>query len=264
MSLIETLPTPETNTWCESGTVGDGGSSPGDIDPSGGDVAHGWPDSDTPPARQRFNWLDGLLHRVSRYLRQRGIAGYHADETYPPNARIVAPSGDCYKQIHTDNVNGIAPGSDATKWKKWGHTDDEVTALATTAAGTVADEKIGTLSGSLADGTISVVGNTATVAYCRRQNFPGTKDANVCCRLSFPVGGGSVGGANCTLSLSGAAAFETGADGASLTLASTGGTYSSGAPIIIAKVTGEQTVQIATSLLDTAVTNDFEVVIRGH
>jgi hypothetical protein len=120
MSLVETLPTPETATWCESGTVGDGGSNPGDIDPSGGDIAQGWPATSTPPPRQRFNWLDNLTHKITRYFRQQGLPEWNVGETYPPGA-LVKYGGYVRKQIGLGNVSGNdhEPDVDHTNWITW-------------------------------------------------------------------------------------------------------------------------------------------------
>jgi hypothetical protein len=108
--------------------VGDGGSNPGDIDPSGGDVAHGWPATSTPPPRQRFNWIENIVHRVTRYLRQRGVAEWHASETYPPSAR-TQHSTYMWQNVSGGNLTTTEPGTDSTKWLKCGHNESDMAVL---------------------------------------------------------------------------------------------------------------------------------------
>lgn len=256
MSLVETLPTPETATWCEDGVVGDGTPSvPGDVDPSGGDIADGWPDTEEPIARQRLNWYCKLVHRVTRYLRQRGVPDYHADETYPPGARVTGGDGQTYAWTGAGNTKGVAPGG-ANAWKRWGHFEDQIQ--------TLIDDTIGDVSGTLAEGTIAA-SNNGVVSYRRKLCFPDSTDKIVCARVDIhkDVSGNWI----TTLTLSGAATFANGATGAVATLASMNG--NDGWPLAIqAEVLSETTVKLYypnnTGTVEGSNPLTVEVQIRGN
>lgn len=253
MSLVETLPDPESATWCEDGVVGDGGSNPGDVDPDGGDIADGWPESEEPIPRQRLNWINKICHRISRLWRQRGIPPYHVDETYPPGARVTYGDGVVsYQRIGAGNTKGTAP-TDGTKWMRWGYTEEQL------------DEELGTPSGALVGGAVtpSSTSGNPTVDYCRAQRFPQSTEMNVFCRLTMAKQ--QSGEWSATLTLSGAAAFGSGADGVLATLASQGS--NTGAPgLLSASVVNETSVVVLlrTGTLEGTDPVVVDVMIRGH
>lgn len=210
MSLVETFPTPETETWGASCVEGDGtANDPGDIDPDGGDVAHGWAESEEPPPRQRWNWVLKLVHRITRLWRQRGLPAYSADETYPPGARVTYGDGVVsFQRIGAGDTKGTAP-TDITKWMHWGHTTEQLE--------DAVDAHLGDYSGELSTNDITPTGGS-TVSYARVQRFPNSTDKTVYFRLSLAKG---QGGWSETLTLSGGAAFSNnGALGAQATVMS--------------------------------------------
>lgn len=231
MSLVETLPTPETETWGASCVEGDGTENdPGDIDPDGGDIAHGWAETEEPPPRQRWNFILKLVHKVTRYFRQRGLPEYSASETYPPGARVTYGDGVVsYQRIGTGTTTGTAP-TDETKWMRWGYTEEQL------------DDKLGTISGTLAEGTITA-SNSGVVSYRRQLCFPCSTDKIVCARVEIHKD--QSGNWSTTLTLSGAAAFENGATGAVVALQSrgAGNTGYPGSPLVI--VASETTVTVS-------------------
>lgn len=90
--------------WAESGDK---------VQPTDPEIQTGWPLSNTPPSRQRFNWILGEVAEAVRYLLQRGIAEWSADEDYPINAR-VQHLGTLYTAVAA-NI-GVTPGTDPSKW----------------------------------------------------------------------------------------------------------------------------------------------------
>lgn len=258
MSLVETLPTPETATWCEDGVVGDGTpATPGDIDPNGGDIADGWPESEEPIPRQRLNWIDKICHRISRYFRQRGLPEYHADETYPPGARVTYGDGVVsYQRIGSGNTKGTAP-TDESKWMRWGYTAEQLD--------DAMDEKLGTISGPLAEGTITA-SNNGEIDFRRQLCFPNSTDKIVCARVVIHKD--QNGNWMTTLTLSGAALFAHGAAGAVFTLQSrgAGNTGYPGSPLVLVNSETEVTISFpsGTGNLTGADPVEGEVQIRGN
>lgn len=90
--------------WAESGDK---------VQPTDPEIQTGWPLSNTPPSRQRFNWILGEVAEAVRYLLQRGIAEWSADEDYPINARVQY-AGDVYTSLVT-NIN-VVPGTNPAIW----------------------------------------------------------------------------------------------------------------------------------------------------
>lgn len=204
-----------------------------------------------------------------------------------PSARsaIWAESGDTTAPSTGEQQSGYAAGKPSRRKTNWllnwidnaiqwviaqGYqTAANVASSMSSLHSTITDETtsaigtaLGTASGALASG-ITVAGSTATVAYARRLNFPGSSctDALVCFRLtanSMP-GSGSF-----TVTLSGGAAFAAGIDGASVTLATTVDNYTTAAPVVTAKVVDSTTLTIYTKLIDVSIVNAFDVWVRGH
>lgn len=76
------------------------------------------------------------LANRSRYQRLRNVTPWDATFTYPANVAYVSHEGVTWKSVG-ENVN-VAPGSDAAKWVRWGHTTAE---LNTSLAASVADHE---------------------------------------------------------------------------------------------------------------------------
>jgi hypothetical protein len=83
--------------------------------PSAGYVQAGWPLSNTPPARQYFNWILNWVANGVRYFMQRGVPDYDAAETYSINATVLGPDGLLYASITNSNT-GHTPASSPTQW----------------------------------------------------------------------------------------------------------------------------------------------------
>lgn len=103
------------------------------VQPSNAELQQGWPLSNVPPSRQRFNWLLNYLANGIRYFSRRGIADYDAAETYMVGDRVIDPNGKTYR-CKVDNTSGVVPSSDAAKWERWGFTLTELNAELTTPA----------------------------------------------------------------------------------------------------------------------------------
>lgn len=94
--------------------------------PSNPEVEAGWPVTTIPPSRQRFNWFFNQVHNGVRYLTRRGLADWSADEDYKVGDRCLAADGMTYRCI-ADHTN-IVPGTDVTKWERWGYAKSELDA----------------------------------------------------------------------------------------------------------------------------------------
>ena len=94
--------------------------------PSNPEVEVGWPVTTIPPSRQRFNWFFNTVHNGVRYLTRRGLADWSADEDYKVGDRCLAANGMTYRCL-ADHTN-ILPGTDATKWERWGYAQSELAA----------------------------------------------------------------------------------------------------------------------------------------
>lgn len=93
--------------------------------PSTPEISAGWPLSNIPPSRQRFNWLLNFLANGVRYLTRRGMPEWGADENYMIGDRVQGPDGKTYVSLIDDNIDNT-PATNPTKWTRWGHTAAEV------------------------------------------------------------------------------------------------------------------------------------------
>ncbi|MET3177865.1 UNVERIFIED_ORG: hypothetical protein ABIC43_001004 [Variovorax guangxiensis] len=66
------------------------------------------------------------LANRTRYMRVRNVTPWDATFSYPANVAYVSYAGTTWKSVG-DSLN-ITPGSDATKWTRWGHTAAELNA----------------------------------------------------------------------------------------------------------------------------------------
>lgn len=233
MATPETRPATLTASWAESGTVADIG-----------DVSTGWPSGK--PGRGRFNKVLNWLMMGVRHILAWGIPPYDASDTYPPGAH-VSYAGTVYQQVNGSNVIGVTPGTDTSKWLRWGHTDADVDGRI--------DSKLGTLSAAAPGGTISSSNESSYTAYGNVVRLPGSTIKLVLFRLTFSPSDSFL----TTVTLSGACAFATGADNvvvsSATALASTSNVH--------AVVTGAQTVDIAVDFpAGTEVV--LEVMVQGH
>lgn len=107
---------PVLPTWADTGDK---------TQPSDAEITTGWPLSNIPPSRQRFNWLLNYLFNGVRYLTRRGMPEWAADENYMTGDRAQGPDGKTYVSLVDNNVNNT-PATNPTKWTRWGHTASEV------------------------------------------------------------------------------------------------------------------------------------------
>jgi hypothetical protein len=115
MSLIKP---PVLPTWADSGDQ---------VQPSNAEIQVGWPLTNTPPARQRWNWLLNYLMNGVRYFARRGMPDYGADETYMTGDRVIGDDGKTYRSIQDTNLNHT-PSSSPLWWERWGFSKTELTA----------------------------------------------------------------------------------------------------------------------------------------
>lgn len=100
--------------WAESGDT---------IQPSNAEIQEGWPLSNTPPSRQRFNWILNWISNGVRYLMQLGVPEWDTDEPYRIGSRVQY-SGKTYKAIAVNS--GDQPDISPASWVRWGFDDDEI------------------------------------------------------------------------------------------------------------------------------------------
>lgn len=110
-------PSASVPVWAESGDK---------VQPTNAEVQTGWPLSNVPPSRQRFNWLQNFLSNGLRYLLQRGVAGYAAGEDYPQFAKVTYTDGLTYRALINQPTS--APGVVAGEWEVWGYSDSTIQA----------------------------------------------------------------------------------------------------------------------------------------
>lgn len=102
--------------WAEAGDK---------VQPTNAELQTGWPLSNTPPARQRWNWILNFLANGVRYLTRRGMPDYGADETYMIGDRVIGDDGKTYRSLQ-DNNTGNAPSASPLWWERWGYSAAEL------------------------------------------------------------------------------------------------------------------------------------------
>lgn len=100
---------PVLPAWAEAGDK---------VQPSNAEIQAGWPLSNVPPSRQRFNWLLNFLANGIRYLTRRGLPDWGADETYMISDRVIGDDGKTYRSIQDNNTNH-APSASPLWWEEW-------------------------------------------------------------------------------------------------------------------------------------------------
>lgn len=107
---------PVLPVWAESGDT---------VQPTNGEIQEGWPLSNIPPSRQRFNWLLNFLFNGIRYFSRRGLSDYDVDENYMTGDRVIGDDGMTYRSM-IDNNLGNAPSNFPAAWERWGLTLNDV------------------------------------------------------------------------------------------------------------------------------------------
>lgn len=97
------------------------------VQPTNAEIQTGWPLSNVPPSRQRFNWLLNWLMNGVRYITRRGMPDYGADETYLTGDRVIGDDGKTYRSLQDANT-GHTPSTSPLWWERWGFTKAELTA----------------------------------------------------------------------------------------------------------------------------------------
>lgn len=100
---------PVLPSWAEAGDK---------VQPTNAEIQTGWPLSNTPPARQRWNWILNFLANGVRYLTRRGLPDYGVDETYMIGDRVIGDDGKTYRSLQDDNINH-APSASPLWWEEW-------------------------------------------------------------------------------------------------------------------------------------------------
>lgn len=108
---------PVLPVWAEAGDK---------VQPTNAELQAGWPLSNIPPARQRWNWILGFLANGIRYLTRRGISDWAADETYEIGDYSRGPDGLSYKAL-TQNTNK-SPAANPADWERWAFSKSELAA----------------------------------------------------------------------------------------------------------------------------------------
>lgn len=88
------------------------------LQPSNAEIQAGWPLSNVPPSRKRFNWILKYLAQGVRYLMQMGIPVWDSAEDYPVNSRVMGSNGKTYKALQASTNQN--PVSAPTYWQLWG------------------------------------------------------------------------------------------------------------------------------------------------
>ncbi len=91
------------------------------VQPNVLDIQTGFPLSNTPATRQRWNWILNFCSNAIRYLCQRGIADWDTNETYQTNALVIGDDGNTYKSAIANN-SGNVPSTSPADWIRWGFT----------------------------------------------------------------------------------------------------------------------------------------------
>jgi hypothetical protein len=105
---------PNVPAWAQTGDK---------IQPTDSDISAGWQNTNIPPSRQRFNWLQNFVANGVKYLLQRGVSEWLITEDYPLAAR-VQHNGVTWVAILANS--GVTPGTDATRWERWGFSLSEL------------------------------------------------------------------------------------------------------------------------------------------
>jgi hypothetical protein len=95
-------------TWAEAGDK---------VQPTEAEIQTGWPLTNVPPSRQRFNWLQNYLMNGIRYLARRGVSDWSSDETYEIGDRVIGADGYTYKAL-VQNTNKT-PAANPGEWMLW-------------------------------------------------------------------------------------------------------------------------------------------------
>lgn len=153
--------------WAEAGDK---------VQPTDAEIQTGWPLSNVPPSRQRFNWIFNWLANGIRYLTRRGMPDWAATEAYEIGDRVQASDGMTYV-AKTANTNKD-PLTNAADWERWGYTATEMSAAIPSLANYARKDTAQAFTAGQR-GAVVVLVDAATV----------TPDFNLGNNFSFTIGG---------------------------------------------------------------------------
>lgn len=93
------------------------------VQPTNSEITSGWPASQTPPSRQRFNWFFNLVHNAVAYLTRRGISDWANDEEYLTGDKCMGSNLKTYIAIQSNTNKN--PVSEPTYWAPWALTQND-------------------------------------------------------------------------------------------------------------------------------------------
>lgn len=93
--------------WADSGDK---------VQPSNTEIQTGWPLSNVPPARQRFNWFFNYVSNAVRYFSRRGLPDWDSAETYMSGDIGIGDDGKIYRSKIDSNLNNV-PSSSPSAWE---------------------------------------------------------------------------------------------------------------------------------------------------
>lgn len=101
--------------WAESGDK---------VQPTNAELQVGWPLTNVPPSRQRFNWLLNWLSNAVRYFLQIGVSEWNEAETYRTGSRVQY-DGLTYVSLVDDNA-GNQPDTSTVEWERWAYGNSDI------------------------------------------------------------------------------------------------------------------------------------------
>lgn len=93
--------------WAESGDI---------VKPTDVEIANGWPLTNVPPARQRFNWFFNYAMNAIRYFSRRGLPDWDSAETYSIGDTVIGNDNLIYRSRINSNLNKT-PSTSPTEWE---------------------------------------------------------------------------------------------------------------------------------------------------
>lgn len=101
---------PVLPTWADSGDK---------VQPSNVEIATGWPVTNVPPSRQRFNWFFNYVMNGVRYFSRRGLPDWDAVESYMTGDVIIGDDNLTYRSLINSNLNHV-PSTSPSQWRGFG------------------------------------------------------------------------------------------------------------------------------------------------
>lgn len=165
---------------------GENNQSPADmIQPTEAEIGAGWPLTSIPPSRQRFNWVLHWASNGMRYIMQRGLVAWDAEENYTAGARVIGDDGKTYKAL-TTNINQ-PPSTNADDWELWALSLSDLTAKFVELTGLTGSAK-------LPNGTTAQRDASPSQGYARYNSTLDRAEVFSTAKGWTAMGGGATGG----------------------------------------------------------------------